>query len=84
MSRFMNSVLTSSMTDFMATHRYSAYTGLSSMYNDQAVQCTWEGDNSQFRFSSSLNLLANLLSHSHPLPPIRSISHRLVRRSARR
>ncbi|KAI7897396.1 acyl-CoA dehydrogenase/oxidase C-terminal [Mucor mucedo] len=26
-------------------HGYSAYTGLSSMYADFAVQCTWEGDN---------------------------------------
>eukprot|EP00002_Diphylleia_rotans_P003754 TRINITY_DN12636_c0_g1_i1.p1 TRINITY_DN12636_c0_g1~~TRINITY_DN12636_c0_g1_i1.p1 ORF type:complete len:700 (+),score=147.84 TRINITY_DN12636_c0_g1_i1:52-2151(+) len=26
-------------------HGYSAYTGLSALYNDYAVQCTWEGDN---------------------------------------
>ncbi|KAG1055545.1 hypothetical protein G6F43_002500 [Rhizopus delemar] len=26
-------------------HGYSAYTGLASMYQDFAVQCTWEGDN---------------------------------------
>ncbi|PVU92454.1 hypothetical protein BB561_003815 [Smittium simulii] len=26
-------------------HGYSAYTGLSSMYQDFAVHCTWEGDN---------------------------------------
>ncbi|KAI0236459.1 fatty-acyl coenzyme A oxidase [Massospora cicadina] len=26
-------------------HGYSAYTGLSSMYQDFAIQCTWEGDN---------------------------------------
>jgi acyl-CoA oxidase len=25
-------------------HGYSAYSGLPSMYADQAVQCTWEGD----------------------------------------
>ncbi|KAL2917998.1 fatty-acyl coenzyme A oxidase [Polyrhizophydium stewartii] len=26
-------------------HGYSAYAGLASLYNDFAVQCTWEGDN---------------------------------------
>ncbi|ORX61404.1 acyl-CoA oxidase [Hesseltinella vesiculosa] len=26
-------------------HGYSAYTGLAAMYQDFAVQCTWEGDN---------------------------------------
>lgn len=26
-------------------HGYSKYTGLSSIYADFAVQCTWEGDN---------------------------------------
>ncbi|ORY04711.1 acyl-CoA oxidase [Basidiobolus meristosporus CBS 931.73] len=26
-------------------HGYSAYTGLASLYQDFAVQCTWEGDN---------------------------------------
>ncbi|KAI8368506.1 acyl-CoA dehydrogenase/oxidase C-terminal [Blakeslea trispora] len=26
-------------------HGYSAYTGLANMYQDFAVQCTWEGDN---------------------------------------
>ena len=26
-------------------HGYSSYTGLASMYADQAVQCSWEGDN---------------------------------------
>lgn len=26
-------------------HGYSSYTGLASMYQDFAVQCTWEGDN---------------------------------------
>lgn len=26
-------------------HGYSAYSGLPGMYADQAVQCTWEGDN---------------------------------------
>ncbi len=26
-------------------HGYSAYTGLSSLFNDFAVNCTWEGDN---------------------------------------
>jgi acyl-CoA oxidase len=26
-------------------HGYSSYTGLAALYNDFAVQCTWEGDN---------------------------------------
>ncbi|GAA5930829.1 hypothetical protein JCM10213_003920 [Rhodosporidiobolus nylandii] len=39
-------------------HGYSAYSGLPSMYNDQAVQCTWEGDNTILTLQSGRSLVA--------------------------
>ncbi|SDA01441.1 BZ3500_MvSof-1268-A1-R1_Chr10-1g02669 [Microbotryum saponariae] len=38
-------------------HGYSAYTGLASMYNDQAVQCTWEGDNTILTLQAGRSLI---------------------------
>ena len=38
-------------------HGYSAYTGLASMYNDFAVQCTWEGDNTILALQSGRYLV---------------------------
>ncbi|KAK4051733.1 fatty-acyl coenzyme A oxidase [Microbotryomycetes sp. JL221] len=38
-------------------HGYSSYTGLASMYNDQAVQCTWEGDNTILALQSGRSLV---------------------------
>ncbi|GAA5960703.1 hypothetical protein JCM21900_000508 [Sporobolomyces salmonicolor] len=40
-------------------HGYSAYSGLPSMYNDQAVQCTWEGDNTILTLQSGRSLVAS-------------------------
>ncbi|KAL8276254.1 hypothetical protein RQP46_011328 [Phenoliferia psychrophenolica] len=40
-------------------HGYSAYTGLSSMYNDQAVQATWEGDNTILSLQSGRSLIGS-------------------------
>lgn len=40
-------------------HGYSAYTGLSSMYNDQAVQCTWEGDNTILTLQAGRSLVSS-------------------------
>ncbi|KAI5481121.1 acyl-CoA oxidase [Pseudohyphozyma bogoriensis] len=39
-------------------HGYSAYTGLASMYNDQAVQATWEGDNTILALQAGRSLIA--------------------------
>ncbi|KAJ3158477.1 fatty-acyl coenzyme A oxidase [Irineochytrium annulatum] len=38
-------------------HGYSAYTGLASLYNDFAVQCTWEGDNTILALQSGRYLV---------------------------
>lgn len=38
-------------------HGYSAYTGLAGMYNDFAVQCTWEGDNTILTLQSGRYLI---------------------------
>jgi len=40
-------------------HGYSAYVGLASMYNDQAVQCTWEGDNTILSLQSGRALISS-------------------------
>ncbi|KAM0746136.1 acyl-CoA oxidase [Meredithblackwellia eburnea MCA 4105] len=40
-------------------HGYSAYTGLASMYNDQAVQATWEGDNTILSLQSGRSLIGS-------------------------
>ncbi|GAA6033645.1 hypothetical protein JCM8097_004363 [Rhodosporidiobolus ruineniae] len=40
-------------------HGYSAYSGLPSMYNDQAVQCTWEGDNTILTLQAGRSLVAS-------------------------
>ncbi|GAA5911899.1 hypothetical protein JCM8208_002850 [Rhodotorula glutinis] len=40
-------------------HGYSAYSGLPSMYNDQAVQCTWEGDNTILTLQSGRSLVSS-------------------------
>ncbi|ORY83524.1 acyl-CoA dehydrogenase/oxidase C-terminal [Leucosporidium creatinivorum] len=40
-------------------HGYSSYTGLSSMYNDQAVQCTWEGDNTILTLQAGRSLVGS-------------------------
>lgn len=39
-------------------HGYSAYAGLSSMYADQAVQCTWEGDNTILSLQAGRSLIS--------------------------
>ncbi|KAG0146108.1 hypothetical protein CROQUDRAFT_63131 [Cronartium quercuum f. sp. fusiforme G11] len=39
-------------------HGYSAYAGLASMYADQAVQCTWEGDNTILSLQSGRALIS--------------------------
>ncbi|OZJ02603.1 hypothetical protein BZG36_03642 [Bifiguratus adelaidae] len=39
-------------------HGYSAYTGLAGMYNDFAVQCTWEGDNTILTLQSGRYLIS--------------------------
>ncbi|KAK9686324.1 fatty-acyl coenzyme A oxidase, variant 2 [Basidiobolus ranarum] len=38
-------------------HGYSAYTGLASMYQDFAVQCTWEGDNTILTLQTGRSLI---------------------------
>ncbi|KAI7875286.1 acyl-CoA oxidase [Lichtheimia hyalospora FSU 10163] len=40
-------------------HGYSAYTGLAGMYNDFAVQCTWEGDNTILALQSGRYLISS-------------------------
>ncbi|BGP41646.1 fatty-acyl coenzyme A oxidase [Rhodotorula kratochvilovae] len=40
-------------------HGYSAYSALPSMYNDQAVQCTWEGDNTILTLQSGRSLVSS-------------------------
>ncbi|KAF9281751.1 fatty-acyl coenzyme A oxidase [Mortierella alpina] len=39
-------------------HGYSAYTGLASTYNDFAVHCTWEGDNTILTLQSGRYLVS--------------------------
>ncbi|KAF9937566.1 fatty-acyl coenzyme A oxidase [Mortierella antarctica] len=39
-------------------HGYSAYTGLATMYNDFAVHCTWEGDNTILTLQSGRYLIS--------------------------
>ncbi|EGF98076.1 uncharacterized protein MELLADRAFT_46146 [Melampsora larici-populina 98AG31] len=39
-------------------HGYSAYAGLASMYADQAVQCTWEGDNTILSLQAGRSLIS--------------------------
>eukprot|EP00158_Paraphelidium_tribonemae_P007416 Partr_v1_DN28236_c0_g1_i4_m76000 putative acyl-coenzyme A oxidase len=38
-------------------HGYSSYTGLAQMYNDFAVQCSWEGDNTILTLQSGRYLI---------------------------
>jgi acyl-CoA oxidase len=38
-------------------HGYSSYTGLAALYNDFAVQCTWEGDNTILTLQSGRYLV---------------------------
>ncbi|ORX91027.1 acyl-CoA oxidase [Basidiobolus meristosporus CBS 931.73] len=38
-------------------HGYSAYTGLASLYQDFAVQCTWEGDNTILMLQTGRSLI---------------------------
>lgn len=38
-------------------HGYSSYAGFSSMYNDYAVQCSWEGDNTVLSLQTGRYLL---------------------------
>ena len=64
-------------------HGYSAYSGLPSMAADQAVQCTWEGDNvSIVSFSASrchkLISIPMITDYSHPSSW--SITHLFLRR----
>ncbi|ORE14203.1 acyl-CoA oxidase [Rhizopus microsporus] len=40
-------------------HGYSAYTGLAGMYQDFAVQCTWEGDNTILTLQLGRYLIAS-------------------------
>ncbi|EMS19847.1 acyl-CoA oxidase [Rhodotorula toruloides NP11] len=40
-------------------HGYSAYSGLPGMYADQAVQCTWEGDNTILTLQSGRSLVSS-------------------------
>lgn len=60
------------------------YSGLPSMYNDQAVQCTWEGDKSVLSISRAFRSRADLLSfvQHHPHPSVGSFPRRLLRRRA--
>ncbi|MBW0492104.1 hypothetical protein O181_031819 [Austropuccinia psidii MF-1] len=39
-------------------HGYSAYAGLAGMYADQAVQCTWEGDNTILSLQAGRSLIS--------------------------
>lgn len=39
-------------------HGYSSYAGLASMYADQAVQCTWEGDNTILSLQAGRSLIS--------------------------
>ncbi|CAO3646632.1 unnamed protein product [Cunninghamella blakesleeana] len=40
-------------------HGYSAYTGLAAMYQDFAVQCTWEGDNTILTLQAGRYLISS-------------------------
>ncbi|KAG0167918.1 fatty-acyl coenzyme A oxidase [Apophysomyces sp. BC1034] len=40
-------------------HGYSAYTGLAGMYQDFAVQCTWEGDNTILTLQAGRYLISS-------------------------
>ncbi|KEI39451.1 uncharacterized protein L969DRAFT_48519, partial [Mixia osmundae IAM 14324] len=42
-------------------HGYSAYNGLAGMYADQAVQCTWEGDNTILSLQAGRSLIASYI-----------------------
>lgn len=42
-------------------HGYSSYTGLAPLYNDFAVQCTWEGDNTILALQSGRSLISAYL-----------------------
>ncbi|KAJ1978322.1 fatty-acyl coenzyme A oxidase [Dimargaris verticillata] len=44
-------------------HGYSGYTGLASMYQDFAVQCTWEGDNTILTLQCGRYLVSSLRGH---------------------
>lgn len=39
-------------------HGYSAYVNLAAMYNDAAVQCTWEGDNTILSLQAGRSLIS--------------------------
>jgi len=43
-------------------HGYSAYSGFGPCYNDFAVQCTWEGDNSILALQAGRSLVHNYLT----------------------
>ncbi|KAJ1918908.1 fatty-acyl coenzyme A oxidase [Tieghemiomyces parasiticus] len=51
-------------------HGYSAYTGLSGMYTDFAVQCTWEGDNTILTLQCGRYLVSTLLEHRQSGKPL--------------
>lgn len=42
-------------------HGYSSYVNLASMYADQAVQCSWEGDNTILTLQSGRSLISSYL-----------------------
>ncbi|KAG7528732.1 hypothetical protein FFLO_05958 [Filobasidium floriforme] len=52
-------------------HGYSAYSTLPGMYQDFAVQCTWEGDNTILALQAGRSLVSSWESASRgkPLPP---------------
>ncbi|KAI9297992.1 acyl-CoA oxidase [Neoconidiobolus thromboides FSU 785] len=44
-------------------HGYSAYTGLANMYQDFAIQCTWEGDNTILTLQLGRYLISSYLQY---------------------
>jgi acyl-CoA oxidase len=51
-------------------HGYSSYTGLANMYQDFAVQCTWEGDNTILTLQLGRYLIQSYLNRNKgDLPP---------------
>ncbi|KAJ1650810.1 fatty-acyl coenzyme A oxidase [Dispira simplex] len=56
-------------------HGYSAYTGLSSMYQDFAVQCTWEGDNTILTLQCGRYLVSSLCDHIKGKPLAKNVQY---------
>ncbi|KAJ1985896.1 fatty-acyl coenzyme A oxidase [Dimargaris cristalligena] len=56
-------------------HGYSSYTGLSNMYTDFVVQCTWEGDNTILTLQCGRYLVSTLRDHRKGKPLAKNVQY---------